>query len=87
MDMKKEEFFAAWIDTLPKDIQGLVKRFPPDQDYKILKTGQRCRIVVYDELGDGFGFTVRVLPGYSFCEEGHNVFGLNENDIAPWVKV
>lgn len=86
---EQRAMFATWVAERPPHVRAIAERFDPWTMYRLVSTGQRCRVIGYhaDEDDDPRQrVTVRVYvenPGLGPLT-GRNVFGIDHDDIVPW---
>ena len=78
----QDDEFLAWFNERPPAVQEMVKRFPPDQSYRVQGGVFPGHMYAYDENEDGT-VTFQVIIESPF--NPRQVFGLKPEDIEPWV--
>lgn len=82
------EMLEAWISERPPAVQEKIRAYPPTQFYRVIPTGQHCRIDSYSEGEDGSCETCRITAWYpdgpliaDITRIG--VFGMPFSDLEP----
>ena len=76
---KERKEWEAWIETRPKSIQKMIKKFPPDILYRMKSTGHRVALYSYEEDGT---MTVLVTGKYNKLSLERRVFGIKAEDLV-----
>lgn len=80
-----------WINSRPAAVRDVALRLPPTQWYRLRQTGQRCWIQSYSEPVGGGPVTLRVYAERADFPDGlreamaHGVFGIDPDDLEPWL--
>jgi len=79
-EMTKEEKveYQTWVESMPDDIQKMIRKYPPDRLYALKPSLQRVTIASYVEDGS---VTVTVSGKFNLIAFDRNVFGVNPKDL------
>lgn len=83
--------WQEWLWERPPAVREVAERLPPWKLYRMTDTGQRVRILQYDEHhDDSVTLTVSVDNYFNFVLVERNVFGIDPavmepcSDYRPW---